>query len=312
MLLAVLAIATTHAQVTFEFSDGLYDASLKAKAERNISTFLTNVNKAAQAGATTVDLSGVMMTDQARESFNDLWDFFPFKCMDDVNVQSCIHSVTGYSVREIPVLVTDNDTKEAPSPRELTICFNKSGEINSVNFALEQHNISTILQSGRSVNDVEKRQEILNFVERYRSYYDEKDIASIEAIFTDDAIIITGKVGMVKTKEMGMVRTVEYEKQTKLQYIDKLKGIFRSKKYVKVKFTGIEVIPHPNRDDIYLVRLLQNWRTPGYEDNGYVTLLWQFPDDGGDPRIMLRTWQNEGVVKTGEAKLFNLRDFKIY
>ena len=312
-LTVALAFQNTSAQnVTFAFADGIYDEGLKAKVEQNISLFLTNINKASRQGADKVDLDGVQITAQAKESFEDLWEFMPFKCVDNANVQSCIQTVTGYNVREIPVKVTDKDTKDEPSTRELTIGFNSKGQITSADFALEQHDVNSILQTGRHVKDYKERMEILNFVERYRSYYDQKDIASLENIFSDDAIIISGTVGMVRTKEGGMVRKVTYNQQNKQQYLDKLKRIFKQKSYIRVKFNNIEVISHRTRDDIYLVRLFQNWRTPGYEDNGYVTLLWQFPKDGDDPRIMVRVWQDENIIKSGDGKIYNLTDFKIY
>ncbi len=311
VLAMALAVSEADAQVIFKFSDGIYNESLKTKVEQNISTLLTNINKASRQGAEKVDLGGVIILEQAKKDFDDLWEYLPFKCLDDANVQSCIQTVTGYTVRGIPVIVTDKDTNEAPSVRELTIGFNSSGEITGIYFALEQHNMNEILQSGTEVKDVRQREEILNFVERYRSYYDQKDIKSIEEIFTDDAIIITGTVGMVKTKEGTMVKNVRYDELNKNQYIDKLRGIFRRNSYVKVKFTGAEVIAHPQRNDIYMVRLHQNWRTPGYEDNGYVTLLWQFPKNGGDPLILVRTWQDEDIVRNDEDQLFYVTDFKI-
>ena len=307
-----LVIKATNAQnVTFNFTDGIEAGSLKTKVEKNLSLFLTNINKASRQGAEEVNLSSVQITEQTKEAFDELWKFQPFKCADTENWQSCIRTKTGYSVRQIPVIVNDKDTLGAPSMRELTIEFNNNGQITGVFFALEQHNIDTILRTGSAVKDTRERQEILNFVERYRSYYDQKDIKSIEDIFTDDAIIITGTVGMKKTNEGGMIKTVNYDQLSKQQYINKLKKIFEKKSYVKVKFNGIEVISHPTRSDIYMVRLLQNWRTPGYEDNGYVTLLWQFPKNGGDPRIMVRTWQDESIIKSDENQLFYVTDFKI-
>ena len=308
-----LAIGEVCSQnVTFMFSDGIDNESLKTKVEKNLSLFLTNINKAYRQKADKVDLSGVQIIAQAKEAFDDLWLYFPFESQDVEIVQSCIHSKTEYCVREIPVYVIDKDTLAASSIRELTIGFNSGGQITNVAFALEQLQVSTILQSGKQVKDVEERTQILNFVERYRSYYDQKDAKSIEEIFTDDAIIITGTVGMKKTHEGGMMRTVKYDKMNKQQYINKLKGIFARKSYIRVKFEKIDVIAHPTRDDIYMVRLYQHWNSPGYNDYGYVTLLWQFPRDGGDPRIMVRTWQDEKIIKSGESKLFRLDDFKIY
>ena len=166
------------------------------------------------------------------------------------------------------------------------------------------------MQNGVEVKDTRQREEILNFVERYRSYYDQKDLKSIEDIFSDDAIIITGKEVKRKTPEGVMVTVAEYKEQNKQQYIEHLRGIFKRKSFIKVVFKGIEVVRHPMREDIYMVTLHQNWRTPGYEDNGYVVLLWQFPENGGDPRIMVRTWQSDRIVRTKDD-VFQIEDFNI-
>lgn len=43
------------------------------------------------------------------------------------------------------------------------------------------------------------------------------------------------------------------------------------------------------------VRLRQEWKSSTYSDEGYLFLLWEFPEDGRDPIIHVRTWQPEYV-----------------
>ena len=311
LMLTMAAITSTWGQdITFRFSDGIYNESLKNTVERNISALLTNINRASQQKATKISMNGVRMVPQALNAFNELWEFMPFSCDDRTNVERCLQTVTGYQVRGIPVTMINQDELDGQPERELTIGFNSSGDITGVYFALEKHNITNIMQNGVEVKDARQREEILNFVERYRSYYDQKDLKSIEDIFSDDAIIITGKEVQRKSPEGFMVTVPEYKEQNKQQYIEHLRGIFKRKSFIKVVFKGIEVTRHPMRTDIYMVTLHQNWRTPGYEDNGYVVLLWQFPDNGGDPRIMVRTWQSDRIVRTKDD-VFKIEDFSI-
>ena len=311
LILTLAIVASAHGQdVTFKFSDGIYNESLKNTVERNISALLTNINSASRQKATKISMSGVRIIPQALEALNELWEFMPFNCDDRENVERCIQTVTGYQVRGIPVTVTDKSGIDGDPEREITVAFNSSGEITGVYFALEQHNITNIMKNGVEVKDARQREEILNFVERYRSYYDQKDLKSIEDIFSDDAIIITGKEVKRKSPEGFMVTVAEYKEQNKQQYIEHLRDIFKRKSFIKVVFKGIEVVRHPLRDDIYMVTLHQNWRTPGYEDNGYVVLLWQFPENGGDPRIMVRTWQSDKIVRTKDD-VFQIEDFNI-
>ncbi len=311
LILTLAIVASAYGQdVTFKFSDGIYNESLKNTVERNISALLTNINSASRRKANKISMSGVRIMPQALEALNELWEFMPFNCEDRENVERCIQTVTGYQVRGIPVTVTDKSGIDGDPEREITVAFNSSGEITGVYFALEQHNITNIMKNGVEVKDTRQREEILNFVERYRSYYDQKDLKSIEDIFSDDAIIITGKEVKRKSPEGFMVTVAEYKEQNKQQYIEHLRAIFKRKSFIKVVFKGIEVVRHPLRDDIYMVTLHQNWRTPGYEDNGYVVLLWQFPENGGDPRIMVRTWQSDKIVRTKDD-VFQIEDFNI-
>ncbi len=312
LLLTITILNSVWGQnVSFKFSDGLYNETLKNNVEKNISALLTNINRAAEQKATKVSMNGVKMTPQAISAFNDLWTFMPFRCENRANVERCIQTVTGYQVRGIEVTVTDESEIVGSETRELTIGFNSSGDISGVFFSLEQHNINSIIKNGHNVTDTRRREEILNFVERYRSYYDQKDIQSIDDVFSSDALIITGKEVKRKSPEGFMVTVAEYKEQNKEEYIETLRGIFRRNSYVKVTFKGIEVAQHPTKDSIYIVTLHQNWRTPKYQDNGYVVLVWNFPKNGGDPRITVRTWQSDKVVKTKDD-VFQLDDFKIY
>ena len=39
----------------------------------------------------------------------------------------------------------------------------------------------------------------------------------------------------------------------------------------------------------------QSWKSSNYSDEGYLFLLWEFPEDGSSPIIHVRTWQPEMV-----------------
>ena len=48
----------------------------------------------------------------------------------------------------------------------------------------------------------------------------------------------------------------------------------------------------------YGVRLRQTWKSSTYSDEGLLFLLFEFPTDGSDPIIHVRTWQPERVRGT--------------
>lgn len=314
--LLLLWVPLSSAQgVTFRFdSDGMGDQRVKVRMEGAISRLLTSINNAGYADGA-LNLSGVPLTDNARASLLDLWEFMPFVCDQNNVVGRCLLSVTNYMVRGIPVTVRASAGIAGDPARELSVEFTKDS-ISGVFFSLQKQMLRSFEQgAGRVVTDFRQREEILNFVERYRSYYDEKDLDALNKIFSDDAIIITGSEIKRKTTEGGMVTQVVYRQHDKKQYISHLdsifhgKGRYRGTTYVKVGFDEIEVKGHPTLENIYHVTLKQRWKTPLYEDTGYVTLLWEFPE-GDDPRIMVRTWQSSKIVKSKDD-VFVLDDFNI-
>jgi ribosomal protein S17 len=129
-------------------------------------------------------------------------------------------------------------------------------------------------------------------------------------MFSEDAVIITGKVVSTQPSKDIQVKSykVEYTKQTKEQYIRNLKKAFARNKWIDVKFSdigengeigGCAGITRSKVDPTnFGVRLRQTWKSQNYSDEGYLFLLWEFPENGKDPIIHVRTWQPEWVGGT--------------
>ena len=108
--------------------------------------------------------------------------------------------------------------------------------------------------------------------------------------------------------DQGAQFKVEYNKQNKQQYISNLRRAFLRNKWIDVKFSqigengedgGCAGITQSTKDKTkYGVRLRQSWKSSNYSDEGYLFLLWEFPEDDGDPIIHVRTWQPEMVGGT--------------
>lgn len=281
--------------ITFRFQDGLSNGTLKNTMERQISALLTEISRAGRANRS-LSLSTLNLSERSRKSLKGQWENFHFICEDADNVASCLQDVNGYEVRGIPVTIKplDNDYNGSLY-KELVIRFEKSGIITSVHMALDNNVISS--QNSTEVTDLKRRREILNFVEEYRSYYDEKDTAALRDVFSDDALIITGTV--VARKSMGSDQAsvrpeIRYKKQNKEQYLNGLKKVFARNRHIKVKFDSIKLTKHPAKANFYGVTLRQEWKSDNYGDEGYVFLLWEFPEDGDErARIHVRTWQPE-------------------
>lgn len=321
-LLMMLLVATfwsgivTAQSVSFKFEDSsLANAAFRQKMESRISRLLSEITQASATNRS-LNLESLYMTETVKNRLSKLWENLHFSCDYTSNVEKCLRDVNGYEVRGI--LITLHPTAanyKGSTSRELAISFAADGLITGVNMTLENNSYQEILNNGVDVTDTRRRLEILKFVEDFRSYYDEKDLNALEGIYSEDALIITGKV--VQRKNLGsdqarMKPEIEYSKMDKRQYMTKLASIFRNNKFIKVKFDDIDVKRHGAKEGFYAVTLRQNWQSSNYSDDGYLFLLWEFKE-GQSPVVHVRTWQPEmvGNRHLDRDEVFNENDFFI-
>ena len=147
---------------------------------------------------------------------------------------------------------------------------------------------------------------------QFRTSYNTKDIQFLEQVFSDDALIITGKVISQKKDNIKLPDKIVYKKQTKQEYLTNLRRVFANNSYIKVTFDEIKVMRHPVNADIYGVTLHQGYTSSNYHDDGYLFLLWDFTDENR-PQIHVRTWQPDQINggRIPEADVFSLNDFDI-
>lgn len=277
-----------------------------AMAERNLGVVLTEINRA-QKAKTTLTTRGFPMDDFALKSLVRLWAVTPFYCDDEEVVDRAWVFKNGtMMVSHIPLIITPEDEGFGMGNyQEAVVEFDARGNITDFRLALDAQTSESMERCG-SVVEKEQQMVILQYVERFRTAYNQKDLQTIEQMFSDDALIITGKVVMSRPSEMQPAKAkVEYTKQNKQQYISNLRRAFARNKWIDVKFTqigddnqngGCAGITRSRVDPTkYGVRLRQEWKSSNYSDEGYLFLLWEFPKDGGSPIIHVRTWQPENV-----------------
>ena len=203
--------------------------------------------------------------------------------------------------------------------QELTVDFLPNGKINGVAIAIEMHRYDEIMAEKSSDIDYARRQVIIDFVENFRTAYNRKDLKLLTSVFSDKALIITGK--LVSEKPNSDIdrltlnnNKVVYIKQTKQEYLRNLSNVFKTSKFINVKFEDIDVVQHPKYDDIYGVTLKQYWHTNRYKDEGYLFLMIDFRD-ANNPLIQVRTWQpyknKQGQVITKMSDVYHLGSFRI-
>ena len=248
---------------------------LKLKMEQNSSKFLTAINKSFNKKSKPNVPNGILST-EAITSLYSMWEMSKFRCYEADVIERILNKPSGgYEVRNVPVFM--NEAPKEDQYQELVLVFNNSGTIDNI--------------------------------------YIRKDINFLAKVFSEDALIISGKVIKVKPMPIdngvlqGQMSTekITYQKQTKTEYISKMKRIFAKNSYMNIKFSEIEVKRHGKYPDIYGVNLKQNWGSALYSDVGYLFLMIDFSDDN-NPLIHVRTWQPE---KIGEKILTDDEKFQL-
>lgn len=319
-LLIVFLLAVSNlsfANGKFRIMEGVTDNVLKTNIENNVNEMISAFNMTVAQNEKMVRLSKQNFTSEAIKELSAIWKSSAMM-IPDVNINArCLKTPSGYQVRGVPVDVVEADAQE--KRQELAIDFGPDGKISNVAIAIEMHRYDEIMAEQSSDVDYARKQIIVNFVDNFRTAYNRKDLKLLHSVYSDRALIITGKV--LKEKPNSEVtrmtlnnNNVVYIKQTKQEYLKNLENVFKNTKYINVKFDDIEVVQHPKYDDIYGVTLKQYWHTDRYHDEGYLFLMIDFRD-ANLPLIQVRTWQpyknKMGEVITSEEDVFHLGSFRI-
>lgn len=314
VMVALFAIQSQADNVKFSVSDGIDNAGIKSKIESGVSRMLTEINAAEDAGRSLNFSAMGNIGTRVQQSMAMLWENCPFECTDEEIIEHCITTGTGYQVRNIPLMMKPTGEREFGEDeyQEAVISFDKQGNVESFYLSISMNLYMNVIKSNLELTDLRRRQLILDYVEQFRTAYNQKDINFLNQVFSDDALIITGKVITTKHAEGFTSQKIQYNKQSKEQYIKNLKGVFARNSYIKVTFDEIQVMRHPVNPNFYGVTLLQGWTSGKYHDDGYLFLLWDFTNESA-PQIHVRTWQPDkiGGKALPKDEVFSLSDFDI-
>ncbi len=219
----------------------------------------------------------------------------------------------GWEVRNIKVLL---DTRGLPgNPYQyLVFSFNRDGLIADVRLAIEQQQYENVFKPSDQLLDFAYRQQILQFVEIFRTAYNRKDVDFLKRVYSEDALIIVGKVLRAKPGARDLLASshlsrdrIQFIRESKQEYLTKLGKVFDHNEFIKVGFTEIELRRHPKFELIYGVTLKQDWKTSSYSDSGWLFLMIDFrnPDQA---LIHVRSWQPE---RFNDGSVVSLGDFEI-
>lgn len=170
------------------------------------------------------------------------------------------------------------------------VFYIKDGKIDGINFGLEQCALDDIMRHG--MWDPQSRQVLVNFLENYKTAYALERLDYLDAVFSEDALIIIGnKIPEHKAADVVAINQDRYEKcrLTKSQYIERLRNVFAKQEYVNIQFEDAEV-KKTNRDlERYQIVIKQHYYSTTYADKGYLFLLADISNPE-KPVIHVRVW----------------------
>jgi hypothetical protein len=313
-LLILLCVGIMHnvcAQSRTVFSVGNNNSSaFHRSVEKNVSDVLTEFNTAF-VEKRALDFSNFSLSESAKQRIEALWSNTHFYCNEVALSENVIKQGDAFQVRNIPLFISD--TEGNTGKEEGIIVFDENARIEDVYFGIEAQKYKSLLKQGTSLTDFKRRQIILDFLDNFRTAYNRKDLDMLDKTFSDNALIIVGKVisekkngpDMMNSLGSQRVELIQYNKQ---QYINNLKNIFLKNSFIDVSFDEIEIVKHGTRDEIYGVNLRQSWRSSSYKDEGYLFLMIDFEDET-HPIVHVRAWQP--TKDTPSESIIELGDFDI-
>lgn len=289
--------------------------------EANLTALLSEINAACE-GDRPLNLDGIKMSAEAKATLQDLWVVSHFHCDDDQVTDRLWNFKTTFMARNIPLIIVPDaaDSWANGTFQEAVVEFDRQGSITDFCFSFSSRVGESLekCSGGNDIEDIQRKGIIMSWCDKLATAYNRHDMNFMQTIFSDKALIITGKVVMQSNKEFGTANAkVEYTKQTKKQYLTNLAKCFAKNKWINVEFTEVgiggcgSVTRSKVNKNFYGVRLHQKWKSTNYSDEGYVFLLWNFASED-KPQIEVRTWQPDmvGNTKVAEDDIISLGDFE--
>ncbi|MCQ2113477.1 MAG: hypothetical protein MJY52_00220 [Bacteroidaceae bacterium] len=197
---------------------------------------------------------------------------------------------------------------------DVAFTFNDQGKIENIAFGLGKNTEADILTK-KVMWKEETREQLMEFLENYKTAYCLKRLDYIKDIFSDDAIIIVGNVarqytaqrtgdGKMSIKGRNIITTNRY---TKDKYLQNLARCFKNNEFINIRFThsDIQMLEKNANQEVVCVQLAQDYNSTTYADQGYLFLMIDMTDKD-NPFIKVRTWQSEPDPKFG---YYNAGDF---
>lgn len=311
----VIAIASS--AVTFVVRNGIDNPTLKANIESQATKLLEMLNEAQEAGKNTLNFNGLRINDEARQTILLIWKYQHMHVWldegeEEAYIEETVLTMRGnqYQVRNIPMRMQTVKGEAKKEYNEVSINFDRNGYIVDFNITMSKQQYGEILKNAIDVEDEYNRKMLAHWMDQLQTAYNMRDMSFFEAVFSEDALIITGKRKMVRQQTDARLKdqaAFEYNVSTKREYLTKLSKIFDPKvnPQINILFTDKKYRRHGGNPRYYMVDCTQHWNTTRYSDVGHLFVIWDFKDPE-NPQILVRVWQHPDDTKKYTAKDFVL------
>lgn len=181
---------------------------------------------------------------------------------------------------------------------DVTFTFDENKKIECVAFGLGNQAKTDIFNKGVGAWSDYAKMVIATFLENYKTAFTLKRLDYLESVFDDNATIITGHI-IKKAPKVAMEgesfinsnnKLIKYTRQTKSEYMRKLKMCFQSNQFINIRFADNDVVKMGAGGETYGIQIKQDYYSTNYGDHGYLFLMVDF-NDLDNPSIKVRTWQ---------------------
>ena len=181
---------------------------------------------------------------------------------------------------------------------DVTFTFDENKKIECVAFGLGSQAKTDIFNKDVGAWSDYAKMVIATFLENYKTAFALKRLDYLESVFDDNATIITGHI-IKKAPKVAMEgesfinsnnKLIKYTRQTKSEYMRKLKMCFQSNQFINIRFADNDVVKMGAGGETYGIQIKQDYYSTNYGDHGYLFLMVDF-NDPDNPSIKVRTWQ---------------------
>lgn len=262
------------------------------------------------------DLAEVYSSDGfLRDKLTDMRNYNQMEVIDNEYDYALNKTYEGWEVRTIPVYC-NYPSLNRRGMEYLVLDFNDQGVLQDVNFSVFSGLYENHVAKFRNDADDEAfrhRQVLVKFLEKYRSAYMNRDMATLNQIFADEAVIIVGRMlkegDTERNYEYGKTELqpdIDYLQMTKQEFMVRQEQIFAQQQDICLGFSSCEFNQKNTEKDVYGISMRQQYSSTGYSDEGYLFLLIDFKES--EPMIYVRSWQPS---EWSEDQLIKLSNFRV-